>query len=155
MRRGFTFFLVNTVELITAAILFLFAPVLAHRVDSWMWIASITVVLLIVHFSAFYLLRHNHPTVWLWSMPLFALIVIILANINSNYLIDGLGLYGVYSRFSPETDVVLTFTPFYVDAFLFSALILVMRLQFFIPIHMITKQNDVYKQTQKTKVADL
>lgn len=153
MRKIWPILVVNLVDIYTSVVLFFFAPLMASRMEQWLWIALATLLLLIAHFAGCYILRKEHPTIWFSEVPLCTITIMILANINSDFCVGALGLYGIYSRYSTETDVVLTSIPYYFDAILFATLIISTRLIFFIPLHSVSMQNDITRRSAKRNVA--
>ena len=153
MSKIWPILVVNLVDIFTSVVLFFFAPLMASRMEQWLWIALATILLLTVHFAGCYIIRKEHPTIWFSEVPLCAITIMVLSNINLQFFVDALELYGIYSRYSTETDVVLTSVPYYFDAIIFATLIISTRLIFFIPLHSFSMQNDILRRSAKRNIA--
>lgn len=136
-------FFVIFVELYSILTAFVFAPALASVAESWIWISALSVFLLAAHFLSCYLLRHQNPVIWLIGIPVNVIAICCIANINDPYFIRALGLYGIFSRFSNEKDLLLTYFPYYIDAILYSLLIVAGRVAFAAPTYYLVRINSI------------
>ena len=133
MRRFLSILFVIVLELYSDMVLFGIGPALAQSFPIWIWLSVVFVLLLVPFFAGCFLLRRENPAVFLCGVPVTAIVIIILARINSEFLVNGLVIYGIYSIYSPERDIVLTYLPYYVDAIIMALLMVAGRYVFFLP----------------------
>lgn len=137
------------VEIYSVFLLFICTPLLASRVSSWVWIAFLALFLITGHFAACYLMRRENPLIWFAGIPVYIIAICIFAQIKNGFFVYSLGLYGIYSRYADESDIILTYIPYYVDSLIFGTLISAGRILFASPTYYITITNDLSRNGEQ------
>lgn len=136
MRHKFSVFsFVLLIAIYSSFTLFVFAPFFSNMINRTLLIVIVSLFLLVAHLVYSYVLRKEHPTIWLLAFPFEILFICILANINNSFIISSLEFYGIYSLFSNEKDAVLIAVPYYIDAILFATFVLSARIAVFVPLY--------------------
>lgn len=116
--------------------LFIFTPILAGEISRNLMILIVSAFAAAGQIASSYLLRNEHPSIWVVAFPFEVAIICILSIINNSHIIDSLEFYGIYSIYTAEKDVVLRAVPFYIDAILFALFTFSAREVVFTPIYM-------------------
>lgn len=121
------------VEIVSCFISFVISPLISSVVtDAWTWIVPEGLMLIAVHLIAMWKIRTCHPVVWTPGIAVNMIVVMILSNINSQPIIDALGLYGIDSRFSHMVEQPLGLS-YWGDSVIFALLIFSFRMLLVIP----------------------
>ncbi len=132
-------FFVVMIAIYSIFALFIFAPLFDEMLSRSLLILLMSFFLLTAHLIYCYVLRKEHPLIWMIEYPIVILLICFFSCIKSSFFVNSLEFYGIYSIYSEQTDPVLTAVPFYIDAFLFASVILSARVAIFIPFYYASK----------------
>ena len=148
MKKSSMVLIVILVEIFSQIISFVLAPLIEPLLNRWILISIIGSLLILSNFYAVYLLRKEHPAIWVIGLLFNFLTITIYCILDIPVINEGLAVYGIITASAVSEETMKTL-PFFVDSFLYSLLLFSLREVFVLPVWVFSKGNVYYYKQGK------